>query len=406
MPVKTKKIVQSTNPLPNNIPLIAKIISGILFFIGAFACIFTLIAYVRANDGSLTDLLIPLGLLLVGGLVALQLYRRNKGFVIILVAISVLGGLGGWGYRAYHDFTEKQKVIVLVLKFDGEEAQNAIREKVLADIRTASKDLPNVEIQVSDELVTRAQGSLYARQLGENADADIVVWSWYQAKVAPVASIFVEDVTPAALTLGPQKDATQPQPILAYLTAFEVRRNFDSKTDTFITFMSAMLNYKNGNYQKFLDLSKQVLSKKDSTNYIVPYDLNFYIGVSHSIRGELDLALESYNNAIKYDRKGPASYNNRALVYIEQQQYDLAIKDCTTAWMVERQYSLAFNTRGIAYLKLGQYENAIKDFYDVILLDPNDPRGYHNRALAYQGLGKTDLAAADLKKEDELRSNP
>ena len=168
--------------------------------------------------------------------------------------------------------------------------------------------------------------------------------------------------------------------------------------------MSALLNYKSGNYQAFLDRSAQIISEKDGSVYIVPYDLNLYIGVSYSLRKETDLAIESYTQALQADRKGVAAYTNRALAYIDQQKYDLAIKDCTTALVIDKLYTLPYNTRGIAYLALGQYKNALKDFDNVVLLDLTDPRAYHNRALAQQGLGQIDFAAADFKKEAELRA--
>lgn len=405
MPVKTNEPASHEGSAFWDFNLTKKIISGLLFFLGGLICSFLLIAYFRANLKTAAELILPGVLVLIWALVVFQLFRRKNGFVLILFALTLLGMLAGWGLRSYTDQLNEQKIIVLVLRFDGEEDQYAIREKVLKELKASTKEISNVEIIVSDDLVTREQGSLYARQLGEKVHADIVIWAWYQGRIAPRANLFIEDVTPAALEIPQPQVAAQVQPILAYLTAFETRYSFASKTDTLTTLMSALLNYKSGNYQVFLDRFAQILSEKDASIYVVPYDLNFYIGVSHSLRKETDLAIESYTQALKNDRKGAASYTNRALAYIDQQQYDLAIKDCTTAVVIDSKYTPPYNTRSIAYLALGQYKDAIKDLDIIILHNPNEPRAYHNRALAYQALGQTDFAAADFKKEAELRAN-
>ena len=330
---------------------------------------------------------------------------RKKTFVLLLLGLSLFG-VAVWAGRVYIDRLNAQKVIVLVTRFDGDESKYAIRERVLEDIRLAARDMPQVEIIVSDELVSAKLGSAYARQLGEKAQADLVVWAWYQANVAPIANVLVEDVSPAAPGMQLNTEASLPQPNVAYLNSFQTRRAFDAQSDTFVNLISALLNYKSGNYQAFLDRSAQVLAKKDIADYVVPYDLDFYIGVSHTVRNEAELALEAYNLALKANRKGGAALSNRALAYIDLKEYDLAVKDCTTALVVDIQYVPAYNNRGIAYLGMKQYERALEDFNNAIARAPDDPRAYHNRALAYQALGQTDYAALDLKKEAELRKNP
>lgn len=405
MPAKPTRSAQVESPTFWDFDLTKKIISGLLFFLGSLACVYLLIPFFRSDLKTAAELILPGVIVLLSALVIFQLSRRKSSFVIVLLALAFLGILAGWGLRAYGDLRAAQKITVLVFKFDGEKEQAALREQVLAEIKTAAKDLPDVEIINSSELVTKEQGSTYARLLGEKAQADLVVWAWYRTSLAPRINLFVEDVTPAVLSMPQPADPALPEPIVAYLASFAIRRSFTAQTDTFQTLMSGLLNYKSGNYQAFLDDSEKILAKKDVSMLVVPFDLIFYVGVSHTVRGETQLALDAYNRALKADRKGAAAYNNRALAYVEMKQYGLAIKDCVTALVIDGQYIMPFNTRGMAYLGQGEYDLAIKDFNDVIARDPGDPRGYHNRALAFQALGKTDFAAADFKKEAELREN-
>jgi tetratricopeptide (TPR) repeat protein len=187
------------------------------------------------------------------------------------------------------------------------------------------------------------------------------------------------------------------------LSAFEVRRDLGAASQSFTDFMAGLLNYKSGNYQAFLDRFALVLSQNDISTYVAPYDINFYIGVSHSVRQEPELAIQAYTQALKTNRKIPTAYNNRALAYINMGQLDQALKDCTLGLLVDNQNTLLFNTRGIVYLGLMDYDLANKNFDTVIALFPDDPRGYHNRGLAHQALGDASFAEADFKKEAELR---
>lgn len=381
-----------------------KIILGLLFFAAALACLFLIIPAARTSLLTATDIIIPALLILLALLVLFQLARRKNAFVVILLGLTLLGGLSGWGLRTYSDQVQATKIIVLVPRFDGEEDQNNFRAQIIAEIKLAAKDLPDVEIIASEDTVTRDLGATYARQLGEKAQADIVVWAWYKTSLAPRLNMFIEDTSPAALDAPLPADASQPQPIVAYLRALTMRRSFTATSDTFTTLMAALLNYKSGNYQVFLDRAAQVIATKDVSMLLVPSDVDFYVGVSHTLRKETDLAIEVYSQAIKTNRKGPAAYNNRALAYIEQGKHALAQKDCELGLVIDSQYTVLYNTTGIALLGLKDYEKAVRAFSFVIANDPTDSRAYHNRALAYQALGKTDFAAADLKKETELRN--
>ena len=94
-------------------------------------------------------------------------------------------------------------------------------------------------------------------------------------------------------------------------------------------------------------------------------------------------------------------YNNRGNAYVAKGQYDLAIADYGEALKDDPQYARAFNNRGVAYQKKAEYDLAIQDFDAALKLNPNYANAIANRAETYREKGRL-----RKRRERSRRRNP
>ncbi|MBK6546101.1 MAG: hypothetical protein IPG12_12625 [Saprospiraceae bacterium] len=109
---------------------------------------------------------------------------------------------------------------------------------------------------------------------------------------------------------------------------------------------------------------------------------------------QYDLALQDYNNAIKY-KAGHATFNSRARLFFNKNEDEKAILDYDQAIKMSPQAEYFVN-RGAAKAKLGRLEEALTDFNKGIEINKNWKFGYLNRSIIYNQLGQFDRSLADI----------
>ena len=121
--------------------------------------------------------------------------------------------------------------------------------------------------------------------------------------------------------------------------------------------------------------------------------------------GQTDMAVGSYSQATTLNPRHAAAYNNRGVIYGENDESDLAIKDFTKAIKIKSDYDLAYNNRGAAYRGKDKNDRAIKDCSKAICLNPDYAEPYNNRGTAYRNKGEVDLAIEDYDRAIHLKPN-
>ena len=118
-------------------------------------------------------------------------------------------------------------------------------------------------------------------------------------------------------------------------------------------------------------------------------------GVAYSNKGQLDLAIADYTEAIKADPSNDSPFNNRGGVFLQKEDYDKAIADFSEVLKIDKAFISAYSGRGRAFLGKKNYKNAIADLDEVIRIDPTGGLlGYG----AYMGLGAAYNALGDSPK--------
>jgi tetratricopeptide (TPR) repeat protein len=103
---------------------------------------------------------------------------------------------------------------------------------------------------------------------------------------------------------------------------------------------------------------------------------DFYLvrGNENLQQGLDDLAMDSYNQAIKINPELAAAYHNRGLVKMRQGRYNLAGEDFNRALTINPQLAEAYWNRGLTNYYREHYEEAWEDAHQA------EARGYQGRS--------------------------
>jgi tetratricopeptide (TPR) repeat protein len=131
--------------------------------------------------------------------------------------------------------------------------------------------------------------------------------------------------------------------------------------------------------------------------------------LSYSIRasiwtrkGEYEIAIGDYTDAIRLNPKDGSYYNNRARAWDAKKEYDKAIIDYNEAIRLDPKDAVAYNNRGAAWSAKQEYGKAITNFDEAIRLDPKLESSYSHRADALCARKEYDKAIADYNEAIRL----
>jgi len=135
------------------------------------------------------------------------------------------------------------------------------------------------------------------------------------------------------------------------------------------------------------------------------FELAFYNrGLDYAKLGKFDRAIQDYDAAIRLNPASPDSFVSRGVAHDGKGQYDRAIQDYDRAIRLKPGYVLAFVDRGIAYANKDQYDRAIQDYDQALRLSPNDPDALYNRGVAKRAKGDITGGDADIAMASTLQS--
>lgn len=97
-------------------------------------------------------------------------------------------------------------------------------------------------------------------------------------------------------------------------------------------------------------------------------------------------------------RDAAAAFYNRGIAYRNRGQLDRALDDYDQALRLRPAFADAWNDRGVAERLKGNNERAIADFSEAIRLNPDYAAAWFNRGGAWASIGRLDLAIADFNR--------
>ena len=129
-----------------------------------------------------------------------------------------------------------------------------------------------------------------------------------------------------------------------------------------------------------------------------PTDLDgvFRRGLQRAVRGDLDLALQDFDEVIRRDPKHAGALNNRCWVFAMLDEVQAALKDCDASLQAVPNFPDAFDSRGLVNLKLGLYKKAITDYSTALLYNSRRASALYGRGIAKRRSGNVVGAKSDI----------
>ena len=125
-------------------------------------------------------------------------------------------------------------------------------------------------------------------------------------------------------------------------------------------------------------------------------------GFAYSKQGNINEALDSYNEAIKFRQNYALALYNRGIIREKKNEYGGAIEDYSQAIDLKPDYAKAWNARGISWRRKGDYIRAVRDHKEAIRLNPENKIFAYNLSLtlSLQDTERTRIIATeDLREE-------
>ncbi|MGF1492030.1 MAG: tetratricopeptide repeat protein [Microcoleaceae cyanobacterium] len=113
-------------------------------------------------------------------------------------------------------------------------------------------------------------------------------------------------------------------------------------------------------------------------------------------------AIVSYEQAIHRRSNYPDAWNNRGVVLSKLQHYEAAVVSYDQAIQLRSDYLDAWNNRGFALTRLQRYEDALTSYQKAIQLDPKLYLLWYNQARCYTLKGQADAAIESLTTAIQL----
>ncbi len=126
-------------------------------------------------------------------------------------------------------------------------------------------------------------------------------------------------------------------------------------------------------YDTALDCYTTYINK---TNKLDDY-IYFRLAYCNRKQGNNDKALEYYTKAIELNPNDSSSYNNRALIYEDKEEFNLALKDFDKAIEIKPDEILYRTNRASLYKNLNNYDSALEEYLFLMdLSDYDEPEEY------------------------------
>lgn len=119
-------------------------------------------------------------------------------------------------------------------------------------------------------------------------------------------------------------------------------------------------------------------------------------------RGENDIAINDYDEAIKLDPRNSRAWGGRGSAWANKKDYDRAVEDFSESIRLSPQDSHTVSQRGLAWHKKQQYDRAIADYNEALRLEPARPRYIYYRALVRQDQQDYEQAIDDFDEVIKL----
>jgi tetratricopeptide (TPR) repeat protein len=243
-----------------------------------------------------------------------------------------------------------EKITILVADFKSLNEQNyGVTEILIQQLRDATKDYSDVEVEALNSPITAQQGSAAAVAKGKEHGASIVLWGWYtvtrEKLLVDVHCPFIQKPKNLALL----KEGQTLLLSIFQLESFDFQMRLAGEM-TYLTLLTVGLarleaeDY-DGAIARFTAAINQPMVPE---SMVSPADVYYFRGVATFLKrffagtGEIDTGTPDLDKAIGMDPQKTRAHVFRGMVLALNEKYDQAISDFSQAIEREPNSALAY----------------------------------------------------------------
>lgn len=130
----------------------------------------------------------------------------------------------------------------------------------------------------------------------------------------------------------------------------------------------------------------------------------YYEGLDYYEKGKYDMAIVSYNKAVKKDPKFAFAWDNLGLSYRQMGNYKEAVKCYKKSLEIDPTGVTPLQNMAVAYTFMEDFKQAGETYEKYIKLYPNDPEGYYGAGRAYYMGGNHEQGVDNMFKAFKIYS--
>ena len=128
----------------------------------------------------------------------------------------------------------------------------------------------------------------------------------------------------------------------------------------------------------------------------------FAKGIAKVKENDFLAAIDHFSLAIQEDGSNVEYYAERAVAYLNTNQFELSMFDMNRCIELEPNNSYRYSCRGFLKARMGDTDGAITDYEMAVKLDPEDAIAYNNLGLAQESKGFQKKAEKSFSRSNEL----
>lgn len=268
------------------------------------------------------------------------------------------------------------------------------------DVKTATRNqqIPFVRSNLRDEVPWAKQPAIVGKPVAKEppiSPEPLPSSGGAQLPLEPSAKPIIKTDRPPDVPPAPQ-----PEPPPAPTQSDETADYLDAlRKDTQQGYEDFLNKHPAGH---FAVAAKKALEKLKDGSTLEPEEA-YQRGLKHARKGDYELALNDFDEAMRRNPDNAAALNDRCWVRAVVGRLNEAMKDCNEALRLGN--SQALDSRGFVNLKLGLFNDAVSDYSAALVLDPNRASSLYGRGIANLRRGSTDSAKSDISAAKALQQD-
>ena len=331
----------------------------------------------------------------------------RKGAKWGLVLLPVIICIGLVYNHQDRSLTDTGQSKILVTRFEGDgESELVFTTRILEALEEYLGDSVVIDY-LNQQISVTEGGSRLAKKLGEEHNADMVIWGYYFSDGEVVTNVELLQSLDKFEYLEPEKtQRRQSYRLDQSANSIDARYKIGDDLTYMSLFISSLVAINQGRFNEADTYLEQAISLHSlPENMLKPGIAQLYrANVLYFFLGRQEEAIGLYGEAIREDSLNLTAWFNMGEALADIGQHEQAIESFNVVIRADSANTWPLLYRGISQHELGYYSDAVDSYDEVLRIDPTDTWALYNRGNSLHALGFYSLAISSYNQVLELDS--